>query len=172
MFHINLFTAIKMAVAVPLAFLASVVGGSGWLFLLFVVCAAADWITGSMKALKSGGWSSTLAREGLWHKTGEFASVFVALCAEIVINYVNGQLNLISLPCRGLLFTIVCVWYICTELGSIIENAGELGAPVPGFLKSMIKVLKTRIDESGKNFSVDDDTLSDDTYPDDNREDE
>ena len=65
MLHNNFFAALKMAFTLPLAFLASVVGGSGWLFLLFLICAAADWITGSLTALKSGEWSSALAREGL-----------------------------------------------------------------------------------------------------------
>ena len=48
-----------------------------------------------------------------------------------------------------LICPIVVVWYILTEFGSIIENAGELGAPIPGFLKNMILVFKNVIDDTG-----------------------
>ena len=33
-----------------------------------------------------------------------------------------------------LLCPLVLVWYIVTELGSVVEIAGKLGAPVPGAL--------------------------------------
>jgi hypothetical protein len=38
------------------------------------------------------------------------------------------------------------LWYIITELGSIIENAGKLGAPVPDWLKRYLKDYKDKID--------------------------
>ena len=47
------------------------------------------------------------------------------------------------------------VWYILTELGSITENAGELGAPIPKFLKQMIEVLKDVTDATGDKLSND-----------------
>ena len=31
-----------------------------------------------------------------------------------------------------LLCPLVVIWYILTEVGSIIENAGALGTPIPG----------------------------------------
>lgn len=42
---------------------------------------------------------------------------------------------------------IVAVWYIFTELGSIIENIGKLGAPMPDWLKKEIKMLQAKLDE-------------------------
>ena len=45
-----------------------------------------------------------------------------------------------------LLTPIVLLWYIITELGIILENAGKLGAPLPKWLKKMLKQYKDTID--------------------------
>lgn len=44
---------------------------------------------------------------------------------------------------------LVVVWYMLMELGSILENIGKMGAPLPDFLKKMIAVLKATVDTSG-----------------------
>lgn len=38
----------------------------------------------------------------------------------------------------GVVFPVTMVWYILTGLGSILENAEKLGAPVPQW---MVKIL-------------------------------
>ena len=38
-----------------------------------------------------------------------------------------------------LLTPIVLTWYITTELGSILENAAEMGAPVPPVLREILE---------------------------------
>ena len=45
---------------------------------------------------------------------------------------------------------LVLVWYILTELGSIIENAGALGAPIPAWLAKMISALSSSVDKAGE----------------------
>ena len=35
------------------------------------------------------------------------------------------------------------------ELGSILENVGKMGAPLPEFFKKMIAVLKATVDTAG-----------------------
>ena len=44
---------------------------------------------------------------------------------------------------------LVVVWYMLMELGSILENIGKMGAPLPEFLKKMIAVLKATVDSAG-----------------------
>ena len=39
------------------------------------------------------------------------------------------------------------------ELGSILENVGKMGAPLPEFLKKMIAVLKATVDTAGDKAS-------------------
>ena len=41
------------------------------------------------------------------------------------------------------------VWYILTEAGSIIENAGALGAKIPGFLRKAIEALNDKVESAG-----------------------
>jgi phage-related holin len=40
------------------------------------------------------------------------------------------------------------LWYIFTELGSIIENAAQLGAPIPRWLRSIIASAKKTADSA------------------------
>ncbi len=44
---------------------------------------------------------------------------------------------------------IVAAWYIFTELGSVIENAAKLGAPMPKFLKRLVSGLRDAADDAG-----------------------
>ena len=44
---------------------------------------------------------------------------------------------------------LVLVWYILTELGSVVENAGALGAPVPAWLARMLVALESGVDRTG-----------------------
>ena len=39
---------------------------------------------------------------------------------------------------------IVAIWYTFTELGSVIENAGLLGAPIPHWLKKGVALLREK----------------------------
>ena len=48
-----------------------------------------------------------------------------------------------------LLCPLVTAWYLLTELGSVVENAGALGAPLPQFLVRAIAVLRADISQHG-----------------------
>ena len=52
-----------------------------------------------------------------------------------------------------LLSVIVIIWYILTELGSIAENAVQLGAKVPGFLQRILKVSANAVEQTGDNLT-------------------
>ena len=45
---------------------------------------------------------------------------------------------------------LVVVWYILTECGSIIENAGALGGQDPRWLTRAISALQSSVDEPGE----------------------
>lgn len=55
------------------------------------------------------------------------------------------ELPMIGQSC--LITPIVAAWYFFTELGSIVENAAAMGAPVPDFLKKLIARGKKTIDD-------------------------
>ena len=142
---------IKSTVALPLAAVGSAFGAGGFLVVLFVAAALTDWLTGTLKAMKKGQWTSSTARDGLWHKTGEFISLLVAAGVDVIIFYMAQNLPSSDFRYTACLLPVVCVWYICTELGSILENIGELGAPIPAFLRRMIALLKDTADRLGDN---------------------
>lgn len=139
----------KVSVTAAVGLLASFFGWSGWLLLILVFCAAADWLTGSVVAWKSGAWSSRVAREGIFGKVGMFLAVITAGVFDILVHLVTLNLPVLKLPFHytTLLLPVVCIWYICTELGSLIENAGALGAPIPAFLTKAIALLKNKTEE-------------------------
>ena len=140
---------VKKTVTALMAALSAFLGWMGWLVVLYAVSMGIDYLTGSALAAKNGDWQSQKAREGLWHKAGSILAVIVAALADFLLGLVLEKLPL-SLPFTYtvLLCPVVLVWYIVTELGSIVENAGALGAPIPAFLQAAIKSLNQAVDGS------------------------
>ena len=139
---------IKAWITAIIGFGTALWGATGWGIIILGAAIALDYLTGTWAALKNGEWSSSVAREGLWHKLGEITALLVAMLCDIalrVIIHSPAASFLQGIPLPETLFTmLVSVWYIFTELGSIIENAGKLGAPVPEWLKKMIAKLRDK----------------------------
>ncbi len=133
------------------AFLAAAETFLGWkgsMLLAWTAVMALDYISGTMAACKDGNWSSATAREGLWHKGGMILVVTVAAIADGVMT-VMAEYVPMELKWPGVLMPMVLAWYILTELGSILENAVELGAKVPGWLVSVLKNGVEILDNAG-----------------------
>lgn len=142
---------IKALLAAVLAFFTALWGWVGWAVMIFIFCMFLDFLTGSWAARARGEWSSAVAREGLWHKLGEIVALLVAALCDIAIQVLLQTaaapiLDNVSQRCYITL--IVSAWYIFTELGSITENAGKLGAPIPKWLAKGIAVLKAKADDA------------------------
>lgn len=145
-------THAKAAVAAAVAVLTALWGWFGWLVVLFVGCMAVDYLTGSAAAMRRGEWSSASARDGIWHKCGSIIVVMVAGAADLLIGTMLGHLPGVVLPFEYtvLLCPLVTVWYTLTELGSIVENAVALGAPVPQWLQKALAAAKDAVDKLGE----------------------
>ena len=67
----------------------------------------------------------------------------------MVVGQVLAQAPEAALPFTYTVFLCPCVlvWYLLTEAGSIVENAGALGAPIPEWLKRAVAELRDRVDE-------------------------
>lgn len=148
----------KLWITGILGLLTALWGWFGWLVVGWIAAMALDYITGSMAAAKKGAWSSAHAREGLWHKGGMIVVVAVAMGADLLIAAILENLPLVQLPVQytGLVSPVVLVWYIVTELGSMAENAANMGAPVPGWLLRLLAVSKNAIDSVGETLTGDD----------------
>ena len=141
---------LKAAISAVLAGMTAFWGWTGWLVVIWLVALVLDYATGSWAALSTGTWDSAVARAGLWHKLGSIVAMLVALLLDValaeIVNY--GDLGFeLPFEYKSAFLPLVAIWYIVTELGSIIENAARLGAPVPKFLISSLKKLKEKADE-------------------------
>lgn len=140
-------TEIKGAIALVVATLTALWGWLGWAVLIWVVCVALDYASGTAAAKKAGEWSSAIARDGLWHKMGEVFAVLVAALCDIALSVIlQGSGVPIGIDLGPIITPVVLLWYIITELGSIVENAGRLGAPVPPWLQRSLKNYKKKLD--------------------------
>lgn len=147
-------TEIKAGITAFFAFLTALWGWFGWVVVVWIALLALDWITGSAAAIKSGTWSSKRAREGAWHKLGSIIAVLVACLLDVLFGLLLDNVPLeMPFTYTVLLCPLVIIWYILTEAGSIVENAGTLGAPIPPWLKKAIAAFKDKLDENG-NSSV------------------
>lgn len=145
--------SIKAALSALFAFFTALWGWFGWLVVAWVVCMTIDYLTGYSAAMKNGEWNSKVAREGLWHKGGCIVVVLVAGILDAVIGYLLEHIPAIQLPFDYAIFltALVVVWYLMMELGSITENVGKMGAPIPAFLQRAIAVLKSTVDSAAEN---------------------
>lgn len=153
--HIN---TLKAAIAAVCAALTTLWGWFGWVVVAWLIFMLIDYITGSCAALRAGEWSSKIARDGIWHKLGSIVAVIVAALLDVVISRLLANVPSVELPFTYtvLLGPLVVVWYILTEAGSIIENVGVLGAPIPAWLTKMIAALESKVDNAGDKLSEND----------------
>ena len=143
---------IKALFTLILSFLTALWGWLGWAIALFIVSMVVDYVTGTWAARSRGEWSSEAARQGLWHKLGEIAALLVAALCDIAVQVVLHSAAAPLLSGRDVphcLTLIVAIWYTFTELGSVIENAGLLGAPIPAWLRRGIALLRDRTERDG-----------------------
>ena len=142
-------TTIKAAACTAAAALTAFWGWTGWLAAAWFLAMLLDYATGSAAALRAGTWSSRAAREGLWHKAGSVAGVLVAARLDFALRVLLGRVAGLGIDYHVLLCPLVTAWYLLTELGSIAENAGALGAPMPQFLMRAIAALRAGISDRG-----------------------
>ena len=141
---------IKAALAAAAAFGTALFGWVGWLIILWLLATALDYITGTCAAIYKRSWSSAAARQGRWHKLGSIFAVLVAALCDIALNVVGDNLGLGIFESDGrcIITPLVAVWYTFTELGSIVENAAAMGAPVPEFLIRILANAKDAVEDA------------------------
>ena len=146
----------KVAIVAIIAGLTSVWGWLGWLVLLFVAAMILDYLTGTIAACMHGEWTSKLAREGIGHKVGCVIMMFAAAMTDLGIVTILAVHPEIHLPFEydSLMCTAVMVWYVITEVGSIVENAAKMGAPVPKLLRKALAVLGDAIDHGEESTEI------------------
>lgn len=159
----NYLTEIKIGIAAFFTAVSALLGWQGVMALVWVLAMAIDYITGTAAAVKSGQWSSAVARQGLWHKGGMIVVVIVAFIADCVMAIICEHIP-IGLEWTSIVLPLVLAWYIVTELGSILENAVKMGGNVPGWLIKLLKIGLKAIDDVGE--KLESETAGDDLQED------
>lgn len=143
----NLLT-IKTAIVAGCTAIGTFLGWKGVMLIAWVIVMALDYLTGTLAACRDGEWSSSTARNGLWHKGGMIAVVFVAAITDWIMVLI-AQYVPIGIQWPGLILPLVLAWYIITELGSILENAVKMGANVPTWLVKLLKSSANILESAG-----------------------
>ncbi len=143
------FFNIKSAMAAFFAALGALLGWKGIMALAWVLLMAADWITGTWAARKNGTWKSSISRDGAWHKAGSIIVIALAFAADFIIGVMVPHIPVLNIQWPDLLAPLVLAWYIVTELGSILENAIKLGAPVPKWLVAIFDATLNMVENIG-----------------------
>jgi len=144
----NIFLAIKATIVGAAGAFSAAFGWLGWLILAWAACMIVDYISGSAAAAQAGEWSSAAARAGIWHKGGMILVVIAAAIADAVLGMVLAEIPALPVEYTVLVLPIVLVWYVLTELGSILENAAAMGAPVPDFLVRLLAAAKEKVEDT------------------------
>lgn len=82
-----------------------------------------DYITGIVKAFKEKAYSSTVMRQGLYHKSGSI----LCIAFGVLVDYAQNYLDLgVSFPVA----ISMCSYIILMEIGSIIENVCRINPEI------------------------------------------
>lgn len=144
----------KAGITAALTAICAALGWRGIMAMVWVLAMALDYISGTAAACKAGQWSSAVAREGLWHKGGMILVVAVAGIADLIMGVICNNIP-VGFVWPGIVLPLVLAWYIVTELGSVLENAVKMGASVPNWLISLLKVSLKAVDSAGETISAD-----------------
>lgn len=123
-------TVIKTLTGITGATISFLFGGWTQLMTVLVVFITIDFILGLSLAAKEGRASSHELWLGVTRKIGTLAIVAVAHLLDTVI----GDAHLIR--------DAAIFFYLAGELLSLIENAGQLGVPIPPVISRAVEVLR------------------------------
>lgn len=130
----NLIQLVFSGIATMLSFL---LGGFDVAIEALLVFIVTDYITGLLKAWKTGKLNSRIGAEGIVKKVGYLIIVILA----VYLDRLAGDI--------GVIRNIVIYFFIANEGISILENWGAMGVPFPKILREKLEQLKG-VDSDGK----------------------
>jgi toxin secretion/phage lysis holin len=123
---------IRLILAFVGGILGCIFGGFNSLIYALTAFVAIDYITGVLLAIRDKKISSEVGYRGIVRK---FLIFLIVSMGNIMDNYVLGT--------GSTLRTLVIMFYLANEGISILENAGQLGLPIPKKLREAIEKLNS-----------------------------
>lgn len=115
-----------------------------WVLFIPLGLMAIDVLSGIIKAWAHNDFQSAIMRAGLAKKAGEIMILIV------------GELISFGLMLPDTIMNGVSFYIIFMEIMSIIENADELGIPIPGFIKDVINNANDKLQTTHKDKDEED----------------
>lgn len=115
--------------------------------LLMVLCNFLDYITGIFAAPKRGEKiNSSIGWHGIVKKVCMWLLVVVGVIIDELISYTINTIGW-DIPFTFVVACVVCIWIICNELLSILENLKDIGVPLPAFLAKIVVYIKSKAEQ-------------------------
>lgn len=127
----NVFNQLKIFIAVLGVLFTWLFGAWDTPLIVLIIFMVIDYLTGLTKGYVNKDLSSNIGLKGIARKCVIFAILIVAVMLDRLLNTGNWVFR-----------SLVCYFYIANEGISILENASELGAPVPSKLKNALIQLR------------------------------
>ncbi|MDR0859257.1 MAG: phage holin family protein [Oscillospiraceae bacterium] len=131
---------VQLAMATVGGFIGWYLGPPDGLLYVLLAMSVGDFLTGVVRAAISGELSSKASFIGIFRKISIFILVGVAHLADA--NIFGGG---------NALRTAVIFFYISNEGISLLENAADLGLPIPKVLTNMLAKMKKESEENENN---------------------
>jgi len=114
--------------------------------LVLLLVMLLDYISGISAAWMTHQLSSRVGLVGIVKKVSYLLIVAVGMALDYLISIIVGQFGA---KLDGIYFVglLVIVWLIINECISILENADEMGLPVPAFIGKLLTRLKRHTEE-------------------------
>ena len=135
----KVFNVFNSTVAVISTLLTYLFGGWDTAIIVLVVFMALDYLTGVLHAYFKKTLSSEIGLKGLAKKFLIILILIGAVCLDRLIG--NGT---------WVFRTLVCYFYIANEGISLLENASNLGLPVPEKLRDALAQLGEKVENKGE----------------------
>ena len=140
----------KVGVTAFFAMISSLLGVLYVPVLLMVACNVIDYVTGLMAVgSREEKLSSYKGMRGITKKVCMWLLVVVGAIVDMLVKHACTVAG-IDIHLDFLVACVVCIWIICNELLSILENISDIGVPLPPFLMPIIEMIKKQTEEKAK----------------------
>lgn len=117
---------------------------------LLVAGSVTDYITGMLAApFRGEGRNSRAGLRGIVKKILSWLLVAVGMVVDVLLHYLGAAFGGEG-AFRFWVACLVCLWLLCNELLSIVENISDAGVAVPPFLRPVIAWVKDKAEKEGK----------------------
>lgn len=131
----------KAIMAVILSVFTYLTNNYSGIFILLIFLMFMDYLTGIISAYINQQLESTKGLKGILKKVSFMMLVILGFCADIMVTFLVQKVG-VQLSTNGMFGIATICWLISNESLSVIENLGEIGVPIPSFLKNAFVKIK------------------------------